>query len=228
MTERTEPSIGRVLLFWLDPDKQGQPYAATVALINDDQTVNLGYLDENGDPCSAKCVPLIQGDDSKPGDNKQYCQWMVYQVKQHAKHKAEDDSKEESSDYQTRAIKELGELNVKMISLSVFSRKVAFSLLPEIERCAMLSQLAFMKGYSEVLEERVSRFLGEDKPMPTDGTWTPMAKKGKADIRPYIPGESADGIADGSLLVDGDYIGRNQKDHSDIYRISKYFFDGNY
>lgn len=88
--ERTEPTIGRVLLFWDGDECQEQPYAAKVARVNHDGTVNLGYLDSVGQSNRATHVLLIQGDDIKPNHGLPYCEWMQYQIKLHAKNTDED------------------------------------------------------------------------------------------------------------------------------------------
>lgn len=50
-----KPSIGRVVHF---TDDNGRHNAATVAHVNEDGSVNLGYLDINGHPYSASSIPF--------------------------------------------------------------------------------------------------------------------------------------------------------------------------
>jgi len=83
-----QPTIGRIV--WFQPAKKedeplrDQPFAAQVAYVHDDGTINIGYLNENGENGSAIRVPLLQeGDDTLAGGY--FTIWMPYQVQAAAK-----------------------------------------------------------------------------------------------------------------------------------------------
>lgn len=82
-----EPTIGRVVLFRpKDPDYDASKrYAALVANVNDDGTVNLMTANEYGVPNSEQNITLVQGDDSPECGQ---CEWMAYQKGQAAKTEA--------------------------------------------------------------------------------------------------------------------------------------------
>lgn len=96
---RIEPTVGRVLWFWPALPLEGasspeQPCAAMVARVNENGTVNLGYLDHDGNHRAACDVPLLY---PEPGDEREHvlihdvehlapwCQWMPYQIGQAAR-----------------------------------------------------------------------------------------------------------------------------------------------
>lgn len=87
-----KPTIGRVV--WFQPGKpenhplRDQPFAAIVAYVWNDRTVNLAYFNENGEPRNATSVALLQDDDVKP-EYGHFAEWMPYQVGQAKKHEAD-------------------------------------------------------------------------------------------------------------------------------------------
>lgn len=78
------PTVGRVVWFNLYGEGQQQPLAATIAHVNDDGTVNIGFFDQHGVHKNATRVPLIQEGDTPPA--KCFCVWMPYQVGQARKY----------------------------------------------------------------------------------------------------------------------------------------------
>lgn len=90
MADRTEPTIGRVVLFFNDKD-QFQPHRADVCNVLVDGKVNLSVNNEDGESYTMVNVPLIQGDDEKPAEGG-WCEWMQHQVKKHAKDKEDEKS----------------------------------------------------------------------------------------------------------------------------------------
>jgi hypothetical protein len=77
------PTIGRVLWFWLNREKQSQPFDSHVCFVNDDGTVNLAYHDALGNLETALSVKLLQ--DSDEPSNGPEAEWMPYQKEQAAK-----------------------------------------------------------------------------------------------------------------------------------------------
>jgi hypothetical protein len=80
---RIEPTVGRVLLYHT-PDSS-KPLAAMIANVNEDGTINIGYLDSVGTHHSQQCLPLIQDTDGIPTGNVHFCTWMPYQLGQAAR-----------------------------------------------------------------------------------------------------------------------------------------------
>ncbi|CDG21051.1 conserved protein of unknown function [Xenorhabdus poinarii G6] len=60
--------------------------------------------------------------------------------------------------YQQRVIDELAELDSKIEKLSDFIGGAIYNGLDETDRVLLAMQLSAMKGYSEILHKRVSRF----------------------------------------------------------------------
>lgn len=65
-------------------------------------------------------------------------------------------------------------------------------------------------------------------------SWSLYRKKQLAEMRPYVEGESLDGVsisepdrAAGSPMP-GDMIARNTGNHEDQWLVSRSFFDANY
>ncbi len=77
------PTVGRVV--WFNPGMGDRPdvrFAAHVARVNEDGTVNLMVINESGHPSSFMDVELVQdGAPCGPGQ----CEWMPYQKGQAAK-----------------------------------------------------------------------------------------------------------------------------------------------
>lgn len=84
-----KPTVGRVV--WFHPDPASQVVlSAQIAHVNEDGTLNIGYLNKYGAHASATDVPLCQAGDEAP--NGPYCEWMPYQLGQAAKtERAESD-----------------------------------------------------------------------------------------------------------------------------------------
>lgn len=142
MANRTKPSIGRVLLFWEGNSNQDQPRAATVAYVDGDSSVNLGYLNSFGESKSARSVPLIQCDDIRP-ENGPWCEWMQYQVK---------------PDYQQRAIDEKKELDINTAKLTHFISTPDFMGLDDEDKELLRKQKDQMNDLSSTLGKRIKRF----------------------------------------------------------------------
>lgn len=75
------PTVGRVV--WYRPDDgTDQRFAAHVAKVHDDATVNLMVIDPAGIPFAKQFVTLVQdGAVPQPGE----CEWMPYQKGQAAR-----------------------------------------------------------------------------------------------------------------------------------------------
>lgn len=79
------PTIGRVLLLNL-PHPQGHavrigtPLCAQIAFVNEDGTINIGFLDHEGRHQSMQNVPLVQDGDTEPGGP--FLCWMPVQIGQ--------------------------------------------------------------------------------------------------------------------------------------------------
>jgi hypothetical protein len=76
------PTVGRVVLY--RPSATSETFAAIVARVNDDDTVNLAVFNEFGVPNNAVQVPLMQPTDDAPSIGH-FCHWMEYQIGQAAK-----------------------------------------------------------------------------------------------------------------------------------------------
>lgn len=61
-------------------------------------------------------------------------------------------------DYQVRVVKEKEELDEKLQSLAEFVKGGVFDKLEDYDKVLLLDQLHYMRGYSSVLEERISYF----------------------------------------------------------------------
>jgi len=72
-----KPTVGRVVLFNAGED---QPYAASIAYVHDDETINIGGIDSHGVPFNEQFIHLVQDSDKEaiPGE----CYWMAYQQAQ--------------------------------------------------------------------------------------------------------------------------------------------------
>ena len=76
-----QPSIGRNVLFWrsgyegicLDAK---QPMAAKIALVHNEQCVNLSVTDHAGNVFPVSGVLLVQDGDAAPGQSRPWCEWM--------------------------------------------------------------------------------------------------------------------------------------------------------
>lgn len=75
-----KPTIGRVLWFWPGGKQQqeagGQPHSASVAHVNDNGTVNIGWLQHDGMQRAATGVQLVQ--EGEPMTEGPCCVWMPY------------------------------------------------------------------------------------------------------------------------------------------------------
>lgn len=84
-----EPSIGRVVLFKPATDLGHgiveQPFAATVAYVNPNGTINLSVADHAGNQFAQQDVVLIQDGEAHPDDGTAYAYWMPYQIAAAAK-----------------------------------------------------------------------------------------------------------------------------------------------
>lgn len=81
-----QPTIGRSLHFYLANNtagfagRGGEKFAAILAGVNENGTINVCVFDHNGQPFPKQGLRLVQeGDDVPPGD---YLCWMPFQVSQ--------------------------------------------------------------------------------------------------------------------------------------------------
>ena len=75
------PTVGRNVHYWCGPYHTGdQPYHANVAHVNEDGTINVGFLYHTGMHGNDQNVPYWNGKDPKPA--RSYWQWMPYQLGQ--------------------------------------------------------------------------------------------------------------------------------------------------
>ena len=91
------PSIGRVVLFRPATDLGHglleTPFAATVAYVNEDGTINLSVCDHAGNQFAQQNVPLIQDGEDFPDDGSAYAYWMPYQIATAAASEAKQEAK---------------------------------------------------------------------------------------------------------------------------------------
>jgi hypothetical protein len=81
-----KPTIGRVVWFWPSrpvPPRfvvrdRNQPFAATVAFVQNDTTVTLNVSDHAGQPWAWENVLLWHGEGDRPAER--FCQWMPNQA----------------------------------------------------------------------------------------------------------------------------------------------------
>lgn len=78
------PTVGRTILF-IVPNassgiriRPGQPLCAQIAAVNDDGTINIGYLDAIGIHAHRENVPVMEPGGTEPSGD--YCKWMEYQI----------------------------------------------------------------------------------------------------------------------------------------------------
>lgn len=78
------PTVGRVLLYrpkFSDPN--APPLAAMIAAVNDNGSVNIGFLTAAGDHRSATNVMLYQEGEPRPDTAETaFCEWMPFQIGQ--------------------------------------------------------------------------------------------------------------------------------------------------
>lgn len=83
------PTVGRVV--WFHPrgsEPTAQPLAASIAAVNEDGTINIGYLDTAGAHRNATSIRLVQEEDNRDDlvvDGKvaySFCRWMPFQIGQ--------------------------------------------------------------------------------------------------------------------------------------------------
>lgn len=91
MTQVISPTPGRVVWFYPAPHDglatlNGQPLAAIVAGVHNDNLVNLAVFDAYGNTQQRSNVHLVQPDEDRP--NSAHATWMPFQVGQAAKHQA--------------------------------------------------------------------------------------------------------------------------------------------
>jgi hypothetical protein len=90
-----QPTVGRVVLyspeagegFYTGPEDQ-QNFAALVAAVNKDGTINLAVFDASGNSHARQNVPLVQDPYTEPHPGRSFAQWMGYQIGQAAKYEA--------------------------------------------------------------------------------------------------------------------------------------------
>lgn len=82
---QTAPTTGRIVLFHPATDIGfgcvETPFAAIVAYVNVDGTINLSAFDHAGNSFGQQNVPLIQDGEDVPTDGSAYAHWMPYQIK---------------------------------------------------------------------------------------------------------------------------------------------------
>jgi hypothetical protein len=83
------PTVGRVVHYYpygkTQVNSSEQPCAASIAHVHPDGTINIGYLDSNGEHHYALGVRLMQDGEPFPESGERFCCWMPYQVGQAAK-----------------------------------------------------------------------------------------------------------------------------------------------
>jgi len=84
-----QPTVGRVLHYFPSVDASlapnAQPYAALLAFVVNDTTVNLTVSNPDGTTFGAENVQLVQGGDQVRDPTKPFARWMAYQLGQAAK-----------------------------------------------------------------------------------------------------------------------------------------------
>lgn len=86
---KIEPTVGRVLWYYpqFHRDEMGrEPLSASIAAVNNNGTVNIGFLSQLGVHHNALEVPIWDGQGPRP--IYAYCEWMPYQKGQAAKTEA--------------------------------------------------------------------------------------------------------------------------------------------
>lgn len=81
-----KPTVGRVVWFHPNEEKEGIPADTNAAIITHvwgDEMVNLVVFSPNGESRGETSVWLWQGEDATiPRPSARYCEWMPYQVGQ--------------------------------------------------------------------------------------------------------------------------------------------------
>ena len=131
---------------------RGQPLAATVVHVWNDNCVNLQVLDAEGEAHQVTSVRLLADDEKIPNVGA-YCDWMPFQKGQA---KAQD-----VPDYVQRMIDERAALADKVVKLGEFispssSQNTTFSTLPHIEQRLMVEQFNAMETYLQALSARLA------------------------------------------------------------------------
>nr|WP_311538555.1 hypothetical protein [uncultured Bradyrhizobium sp.] len=84
-----QPTVGRVLHYFPSVDASlapnAQPYAALLASVVNDTTVNLTVSNPDGTTFGAQNIQLVQGGDQVRDPTKPFARWMAYQIGQAAK-----------------------------------------------------------------------------------------------------------------------------------------------
>jgi len=88
-----KPTVGRIIHYYGNGVKDKivniggneEPYAAIVAAVNKNGTLNLCVFDRIGGTRCVTNIRLVQPGETIPDKGKDYCIWMPYQV-----HKAKD------------------------------------------------------------------------------------------------------------------------------------------
>lgn len=79
------PTIGRVVWFYphgqASLDAKAQPYAALIAFVHNNNSINIGGFDPQGYPYARQNVRLIQDGEVTEG-LRAFCSWMPYQIGQ--------------------------------------------------------------------------------------------------------------------------------------------------
>jgi len=89
------PTVGRVVWFWPNPDlcpgpwPGEQPLAAIIAHVHHPRLVNLTVFEMSGRPIGYEFVALLQEGDEKPVDQRGFASWMPYQLGQAKRHEAD-------------------------------------------------------------------------------------------------------------------------------------------
>jgi hypothetical protein len=72
------PTVGRVIWFRPIGARGGeQPLSASIAHVNHDGTINIGYFSPIGQACAAVGIEIWDGESERP--TGAYCEWMPYQ-----------------------------------------------------------------------------------------------------------------------------------------------------
>ena len=74
-----KPSVGRVVLFFRQGEKE--PFPALVTVVHDERTISVAVMDpeRNGGEVRFMSRRALLQDDDKPVAQQNWCEWMPYQ-----------------------------------------------------------------------------------------------------------------------------------------------------
>ena len=152
-----KPTIGRVIIV-----KRATPFTpedgipALVCRVWSDRCINAAGFNEGGTPVSFSSLTLLQDDDTPPPSGP-YAEWMPYQKGQAAKTEALE-AAAAPADFRDRVRAEKVDLDDKLQKLDAFRATTTFENLPVDEQGRLAAQANHMRGYSNVLGQRIAAF----------------------------------------------------------------------